>query len=257
MQIFQKTYNRLFVLVFFCSQISACDTFAQLGMYDIAGAYENRKGNYEEAVKYYSRALKWLPKEKENKREEHKKWYNERGKAYIHMGQFYRSIADFNEAISLNPKDAEAYINRGVAFYYLNSFDTAEKSIKQSIQISPNGYTNVPWLFLSSKRMGRKEDTDLKEWTKTYNPASNESTPVPITALNLEKIYPPIGFVSGNENPEEEIYRCISYFHMGQYYLLRNEREKARELFQKAFSTYGYRAVEHAAAKVELDRLQQ
>jgi tetratricopeptide (TPR) repeat protein len=42
-------------------------------------------------------------------------YYNHRGNAYSDKGDNDRAIADYNEAIRLDPKSAVAFNNRGVA----------------------------------------------------------------------------------------------------------------------------------------------
>ena len=44
------------------------------------------------------------------------KAYIDRGSAYINKGDNDKAIADCNEAIRLDPKNADAYISRGVAY---------------------------------------------------------------------------------------------------------------------------------------------
>ena len=39
--------------------------------------------------------------------------YNERGITYGKIGQYDQTISDFNKAIEINPRFAEAYNNRG------------------------------------------------------------------------------------------------------------------------------------------------
>ncbi len=41
--------------------------------------------------------------------------FNERGKAYRKMGKYQRAIDDYTKAIALDSQYAEAYYNRGVA----------------------------------------------------------------------------------------------------------------------------------------------
>jgi len=41
--------------------------------------------------------------------------YNNRGNAWYRRGDFDRAIKDFVQAIRLDPKDAQAYCDRGMA----------------------------------------------------------------------------------------------------------------------------------------------
>ena len=47
--------------------------------------------------------------------------YVNRGIAYNALGNYQQAINDYNKAIELNPKDAEAYYNRGNAYKVLET----------------------------------------------------------------------------------------------------------------------------------------
>ena len=51
--------------------------------------------------------------------------YNNRGVAYLVKRQDDRAITDFTEAIELNPRLADAYNNRGLAYYLKDQYDKA------------------------------------------------------------------------------------------------------------------------------------
>ena len=54
--------------------------------------------------------------------------YNNRGNAYALMGDFERAIADFNRALEINPKLAGAYFNKGLVYDRLGRFQEAVKA---------------------------------------------------------------------------------------------------------------------------------
>ncbi len=47
--------------------------------------------------------------------------YYNRGNAYYSLGLFQRAIKDYNETIRLKPKDIDAYYNRANAYFYLGN----------------------------------------------------------------------------------------------------------------------------------------
>jgi tetratricopeptide (TPR) repeat protein len=42
--------------------------------------------------------------------------YYDRGVDYYRKGQYDKAISDFNRALEINPRYAEAYINRGITY---------------------------------------------------------------------------------------------------------------------------------------------
>jgi tetratricopeptide (TPR) repeat protein len=68
--------------------------------------------------------------------------YNNRGIAYGRKGDYDRAIADFNQAIRLNSNYTEAYVSRGVAYHDKGDYDRAIADFNQAIRINPN-YANA------------------------------------------------------------------------------------------------------------------
>jgi len=61
--------------------------------------------------------------------------------AYGQKGKYGRAISDYTKAIEINPRFAEAYYNRGIAYYYKKEYDKSledvEKAKKLGYQTSP------------------------------------------------------------------------------------------------------------------------
>ncbi|MGL5059475.1 MAG: tetratricopeptide repeat protein, partial [Microcoleus sp.] len=63
--------------------------------------------------------------------------YFYRGTAYSRKGEYERAIADYNQAIQLNPKLAEAFYNRGTAYSNKGEYDRAIADYDRAIQLNP------------------------------------------------------------------------------------------------------------------------
>src|SRR5262245_18453125 len=69
--------------------------------------------------------------------ENHVNAYNNRGIAYRAKGDHARAIADFSEAIRLNP-NAFTYYNRGVVYGSKGDHDRAIADYNEAIRLDPN-----------------------------------------------------------------------------------------------------------------------
>lgn len=68
--------------------------------------------------------------------------YYNRGNAYDDKGEYDRAIADYNKAIEINPRDDKAYNNRGSAYYYKGEYNRAWEDVHKAqglgCQVPPN-----------------------------------------------------------------------------------------------------------------------
>ena len=62
--------------------------------------------------------------------------YNNRGVAYDQRGRFDKAMKDYETSIALNPDFAEAYNNRGVAYRNKNKYDWAIKDYTKAIELN-------------------------------------------------------------------------------------------------------------------------
>ncbi|MBW2435533.1 MAG: tetratricopeptide repeat protein [Deltaproteobacteria bacterium] len=63
--------------------------------------------------------------------------YNNRGLAFYNLEQHQQAINDFSQAIRIKPQYAEAFNNRGNAYYALDQYEQAEADFNQCLQIKP------------------------------------------------------------------------------------------------------------------------
>lgn len=71
--------------------------------------------------------------------------YNNRGVAWCNRGNYERAMADFNKALALNPRSAEIFSNRGTIWFYMGKYDLAINDYDKALGIDPHyakAYTN-------------------------------------------------------------------------------------------------------------------
>ena len=64
--------------------------------------------------------------------------YNNRGVAYYDKGEYDLAIKDYNTAIELEPDDAQAYMNRGNAHKKKGNFDCSIEDHNTAIELNPD-----------------------------------------------------------------------------------------------------------------------
>jgi len=83
--------------------------------------------------------------------------FNRRGKGYYLNKNYDRAIADYNQAIRLDPAFDVAYTNRGNAYYMKNAYDTAIADYNQAIRLKPK---HAPYYINRGNAYFEKKDYD-------------------------------------------------------------------------------------------------
>jgi Flp pilus assembly protein TadD len=64
--------------------------------------------------------------------------YNNRGLAFYNLRRYQQAIEDFSQALRIKPQYAEALNNRGNAYYEMDQYEKAKADFNQSLQLKPN-----------------------------------------------------------------------------------------------------------------------
>jgi tetratricopeptide (TPR) repeat protein len=81
---------------------------------------------------------------------------NNRGLAYAKKDDLNRAIADFNEAIKLDPLDPLAFHNRGIAYAHKKDFKRAIAQFNAAIRLKPNYSLALYFRGLAKQQSGDK-----------------------------------------------------------------------------------------------------
>ncbi len=111
-----------------------------------------RQGHNRSALKHFNLAIEKYPNlPLSNSHNPKYSLYSNRGLTKEHLHDFKGALADYNQALSLNPRYAVGYCNRGGAEYNLGHYSKAIADFKRAIKFK-NDYEKA-YFFLGSAEM--------------------------------------------------------------------------------------------------------
>ena len=172
--------------------------------------------------------------------------YNNRGVALEAKGEFDRAIADYTQALALNPQDQFAYNNRGNAYNGKNDYDHAIADFSRAIAIDPK-YTHA----LNNRGDSYKAKGDLDHAIADFDAAIALDPKYAHAYANRGNAYSDKGdldraLADYNTSLELDPKNGDSYFDRGRFYFFRGTLANAVEDFGRASaldSTDAYKAL--------------
>ena len=95
--------------------------------------------------------------------------YSNRGVAYKNKGQYDRAIKDYTEVIRLKPDDAWAYKNRGNVYLRKADHDAAMRDYKQAIALKPDHariHNGIAWELATTPDPGARNGAEAVRLAK-------------------------------------------------------------------------------------------
>ena len=146
-------------------------------------------------------------------------------------GDLDRAIADYSEVIRLNPKYAAVLLNRGIAFHDSGSLPKALADLNQASELNPTFAYTALWLDIVGKRSNLP--SRLPQGVAQLDMAH---WPAPVIRLYLGQMTP-AAVLAAADDPDPDTKRsqiCEAHFYSGELALLRDAKGEAAQLFKAA-----------------------
>lgn len=184
--------------------------------------------------------------------------YNRLGVYFTHVGEFDAAYEAFDSALELDPGNQDALRNRAVALYYGNRTALAHEDMLAHYQNDPGDPFRTLWLFIIESEMDQQ--AALESLAQRYEKRTDDWNWV-LAGIMLGKISEETAFdlaTQGTSNNTLMAQRLTeAYFYLGKRFKIEGEFTKAMSLYKLAISLNVYNYVEHGYAFLELGKLYQ
>lgn len=228
-------------------------------LHGLLGDAYREKGLYDEAIASYNKALELEPAEEPGSFRAI--YHNDMAGAFLFKGEYEQARKQLREALRLALTELfESSVHGTIAFsYFLESrFDEAIKEFEESEKDagmvlsflrSLEAYPIIHY-HLSLKHVGRQSEAQklLQDYVKEFK--GNE--------WELSLLHYHQGKLTESEllsRARDKEKQCEAYFYVGSQYLVKGDKQKAREYFQKTIDTKVSNYLEFIAARARLKQL--
>ncbi len=185
--------------------------------------------------------------------------YNFLGTSFTQLQEFTQAYDAFDSAIEIEPEHQYAYLNRGVALYYGGRAHLAVDDLRVFYQHKVEDPYRLLWLYIIEREMDANQALiDLKQRAGNISPTiwANEIIRLYLGEINQKEFIRLITHsVRSNKELSERL--CEAYFYLGKLNLIQGKERIAANFFKLSLSTNVYEFLEHRYAKLELDLMRQ
>jgi len=226
-------------------------------------------GNYKEAIDIYTRGMQLFPKDP--------RFLRHRAHRYITLRCFDKAIADLEKAKEMilgKTDEVEAdglpnalniptttlhyniWYHLGLAYYLKGEYEKALFAYNQNMLVADNNDSYVAtlnWLYITLKKLGKNAEAEQKLQNMDPDIQVIENNDYRDILLmyrrNNEKS------LVEKTNSQQSLGSATLGYALGNYYLLKGQKEKAKEIFKAVVKGNQWASFGFIAAEKELERM--
>lgn len=173
--------------------------------------------------------------------------YIERAKSYARLENYSAAFADLNRSLDIDSNNGSAYTTRAALNFLLGRYQQAAADYERYLNLYPQDMYRMLWLFLSEEYYRKNSATKVKNYVGGVN---LDQWPGAILKLYLGEVDAKtlMNALSKGVSGMNAGHKCEAYYYLAQYFLLNNDRARAKELFNKAVATNAKSYIEYEFA---------
>jgi lipoprotein NlpI len=179
-------------------------------------------------------------------------YYNNRAAAYHEQGDNDRAIADYTEAIRLDPESSVAHFARGLSYLFAGSVEKALADLDQASVHAPENAYLALWVDIVSQRNNLPS-----RLAQTSSGIDMTVWPAPVVRLFMDQTTP-AAVLAAADDPDatrKQGQVCEAIFYSGELSLTKGLKDEATRLLRLAASDCPHSFNEWDAANAELKAL--
>jgi lipoprotein NlpI len=178
--------------------------------------------------------------------------YNSRGIAYKAKGDLDNAIADFDQAIAINPKYMAPYFSRGRLNLFIGALPKALADLNEASELSPKNAYAALWLDIANKRSNLPS-----RLPEAMQQIDMTKWPAPVIRLYLGQLTPEAVLAAAVDHDSEtqKVQVCEANFYAGELVLHRGDKDGATRLFRLAAAGCPKSFIEYDGAVAEIKAL--
>jgi tetratricopeptide (TPR) repeat protein len=178
-----------------------------------------------------------------------------RGNLLVVMGELDRAVANYSELIANDPDEDDGFGYRGYVHFYRSDFPASATDLNKAIELRPfsaNNEERAPLRYLARARAGQDGTAELAAQVARWKEINADRDLPRVFDLFLGRITPEAAL---KDVGSPRAY-CRTHFFVGQWHLIRGNRNEARQRLQVAASERcNSFEPHHPAAVFELRRM--